>query len=265
LGGAVGPSISEFSYGFAITSELIRSLGGVTAAPVFPSLFAEGRPGGGWDVRLDRPGVPLFLQFKLCEVMTRRNCRESQSLRFNVPCYRMHLRPARSSRQHEMLLDLERSGQDVYYIAPAFHRPDELNAAFLTRSVRRQSFWVKPSDVGPLPDPFEHHVSFELSGRWAFFSEPRILESKRGFDEVATNLEHRLRERGGTELASENLEKLAASITEIARKRHDIEEPLQTESREAVQGVAPLQRIAYYASVFLESQMFVVQESAGEA
>src|SRR6186713_1069927 len=101
------PSISEFSYGFAITSELVRAPGGVTAAPVFPSLVVEGRSGG-WDVRLDRPGVPLFLQFKLCDCMTRRTCREARTAGFSVPCYRMHLRSARVSRQHEMLLDLER-------------------------------------------------------------------------------------------------------------------------------------------------------------
>src|SRR5687767_9944038 len=96
------PTISEFSYGFAITSELVHIGGGVTAAPVFPSLIAEGQQGGGWDVRLDRPGVPLFLQFKLCDSMTRGTCREAQVAGFNVPCYRMHLRSARVSEQHAM-------------------------------------------------------------------------------------------------------------------------------------------------------------------
>ena len=84
------PNISEFSYGFAITSELVQAPGAVTAAPVFPSLRAEGQPGGGWDVRLDRPGVPRFLQFKPCDQMTRGTCREALE-GFNVPCYRMHL------------------------------------------------------------------------------------------------------------------------------------------------------------------------------
>ena len=37
------PSISEFSYGFAITSEFVQAPRAVTAAPVFPSLRAEGQ------------------------------------------------------------------------------------------------------------------------------------------------------------------------------------------------------------------------------
>src|SRR6476659_6247420 len=115
------PNISEFSYGFAVTSELVQAPGGVVAAPVFPSLIEEGQQGGGWDVRLDRPGVPLFLQFKLCDQMTRGTCREARQAGFNVPCYRMHLRSARTSRQHEMLLQLEASGQEVFYSAPMFH------------------------------------------------------------------------------------------------------------------------------------------------
>ena len=61
-------------------------------------------------MRLDRPGVPLFLQFKLCDQMTRRTCREARQAGFNVPCYRMCLRSARSSRQHEMLLVLVQIG-----------------------------------------------------------------------------------------------------------------------------------------------------------
>jgi hypothetical protein len=148
----------------------------------------------------------------------------------------------------------------VYYIAPAFTRPDELNTAFLSRSVRQQSFWVKPSDVGPLPDPDDHHVSFEPSGRWAFFSEPKILESKRDFEAVATHLRMRLAERGSADLAPENLETLAESIAEIAQKRHDIPGRQQSASKEAVRQAEPLERIAYYASVFLESQLFIVQD-----
>jgi hypothetical protein len=254
------PTISEFSYGFAITSELVQAAAGVTAAPVFPSLIQEGQEGGGWDVRLDRPGVPLFLQFKLCDQMTRRTCREARTAGFNVPCYRMHLRSARYSRQHEMLLDLEATGQEVYYSAPMFHQPDELNAAFLTNAVRTQSVWIRPSDIGPLPDNAEHHVSFEPGSPWTLFSEPRPLKAHRAYETVATELHNRLRERGRVDLAPGNLEELAESIRLIAAKRHDIGERQQALTRAVVREMRPLQRVAYYATVFLESQLFVVQE-----
>lgn len=73
------PNISEFSYGYAITDELIHWYGTtITASPVFPSLYQEGQQGGGWDLKLQRPGIPLFLQFKLSHCMIRTNAREHQ-------------------------------------------------------------------------------------------------------------------------------------------------------------------------------------------
>jgi hypothetical protein len=254
----VRPTISEFSYGFAITSELIQAPGTLTAAPVFPSLIEEGQPGGGWDVRLDRPGIPLFLQFKLCDYMTRRSCREARDGSFNVPCYRMHLRSARVSRQHEMLLDLELSGQEVYYSAPMFHEPEELNAAFLASAVRVRSVWIRPSEIGPLPDERDHHVSFEPGSPWTLFSEPVRLKTKRDFKEVTDSLRRQVQERGRTSLTRESLEQLAEEITAIADKRREIHVRQKGVTREVARMAAPLQRVAYYASVFLESQLFVI-------
>ncbi len=253
------PSISEFSYGFAITSELVQDPGAITAAPVFPSLRAEGQKGGGWDVKLDRPSVPLFLQFKLCDRMNRRTCREVRQADFNVPCYRMHLRSARLSRQHKMLLELEATGEEVYYSAPKFHLPEELNDAFLRGSVRARSIWIRPTEIGPLPDDDDHHVSFEPGSPWTLFSKPRPLEARREFEDVAAQLAFRLRERVRTDL-SERLEGLADAIASIADKRRDISQQQRDILREAARPALPLQRIAYYASVFLECQLFVVQE-----
>ena len=254
------PNISEFSYGFAITSELVRSLGSVTVAPVFPSLRAEGNRGGGWDVKLDRAGVPLFLQFKLCDQMIRRSCREARDASFNVPCYRMHLRSARLSRQHEMLLDLEGHGQEVYYSAPMFHQAEELNDAFLEGSVRKRSIWIRPSEIGQLPDDRDHHVSFESGSPWTLFSEPRPINVKREFEDVATRLTNRLHEQGEIDISQKRLEDLADAIAMIADKRLDISKQKREISKKAARPAAPLQRVAYYASVFLEAQLFVVQE-----
>ena len=254
------PTISEFSYGFALTSELVQATGAVTAAPIFPSLRAEGQQGGGWDVRLDRPGVPLFLQFKLCDRMTRRTCKEARQAGFKLPCYRMHLRPARLSRQHEMLLDLETRGEEVYYSAPMFHQPEELNDAFLQRSVRARSIWIRPTDIRKLPDADEHHVSFEPGSPWVLFSKPKKMEAKREFKDVERQLMSRLHERWRTDLSEERVEDLADAIAGIADKRRDISQRQRDNSREAARLAAPLQRVAYYASIFLESQFFVVQE-----
>src|SRR6266568_1524050 len=61
------------SYGYALTEELAGGTAGdLMAAPVFPSLYAEGQAGGGWDVMIPYPVTPLFLQFKLSHYMVRR-------------------------------------------------------------------------------------------------------------------------------------------------------------------------------------------------
>ena len=50
--------ISEFSYGYALTSELMALFPSLKAvgAPEFETQNAEGKKGGGWDLKL--PGVP---------------------------------------------------------------------------------------------------------------------------------------------------------------------------------------------------------------
>lgn len=211
-------------------------------------------------MKLDRPGFPLFLQFKLCDRMNRRSCREAREAGFDVPCYRMHLRPSRLSRQHEMLRCLERRGEEVYYSAPMFHQPDELSDAFLQCSVRARSVWIRPNDIGPLPDDDDHHVSFEPGGRWARFSEPWEIEDKRDFEDVERHLMNRLLERGRIDLSVGRLEDLADAIASIADQPRDISQRQRDISPKAVHLETPLHRVAYYASVFLESQLFVVQE-----
>ena len=74
------PNLSEFSYGYALTDELIHRHGlPLIAAPVFPSLYQEGQPGGGYDLLLERPGFPLFLQFKLADRMVKGTANEVKS------------------------------------------------------------------------------------------------------------------------------------------------------------------------------------------
>lgn len=132
------PMISEFSYGYTLTEELASGiLGPIVGAPIFPSLYQEGQPGGGYDLELPREGAPLFLQFKLSHYLKRSNANEWNY--FSSAYYRMHLRPPLYSDQHELLIELEQSGNEVYYVAPMFHRAEELNDAYTTRNVFNRS------------------------------------------------------------------------------------------------------------------------------
>ena len=180
------PNISEFSYGYALTSELIHWHDiSITAAPVFPSNYSEGQSGGGYDLMLQQPGILLFLQFKLSHYMKGNNAKEARDGTYTPPFYRMHLR-SRPSRQHEMLLKLENKGQEVYYSAPAFHTPKEFNEAYLQHQVKHRSFWIKPSKIPPFHDEpvvKDHHVAF-APGRTPYFcSKPRPLDTLGNFQE----------------------------------------------------------------------------------
>ncbi len=186
--------ISEFSYGYAVTEALVQENGtSITAAPVFPSLIEEGSPGGGYDLRLDRVGIPLFIQFKLSEYMTgRRNSVEIKQGLFYGVFYRMHLRPLRRSSQHALLLDLENAGNEVYYVAPLFHELYELNSCYLSKQVLNRSVFFRPTVIGPLPDDGEHHVSFQDVGDAYLCSQPKHISPSIGFEALTRHFYARL-------------------------------------------------------------------------
>ncbi len=169
------PDISEFSYGYAVTESFIWDTTlPVVGAPIFPSLIMEGRAGG-YDVAIPFEGVVLFLQFKLSHYMVRNSAFESRGGYLSMPFYRMHLRPRRHSRQHDMLLELEASGHPVLYAAPKFHRSHELNRAYLRRTIVQQSLLISPSIIGSLSDDGEHHLSFRNGSPVYLCSKPKKI------------------------------------------------------------------------------------------
>jgi hypothetical protein len=152
------PEMSEFSYGFALTNELIALPGAhVVAAPEFPSLQKEGKPGGGYDVKIPF-GSPLFLQFKLSHRLERTNCKEYALM--GGPYFRWHLHALRHSAQHDLLMELEGRGNEVYYVAPAFYQTAELNEHYLSKQIVNNSVGFRPGDIGLLPDEDPHYVVF---------------------------------------------------------------------------------------------------------
>jgi hypothetical protein len=169
--------ISEFSYGYALTSELIAlfSLKPV-GAPEFATQSAEGKKGGGWDVKL--PGVPVYLQFKRAARMVRRSAQEAGVFK-SLPFFRMYLHRRDQSDQHQLLLDLESEGNIVAYTAPGFSKPDELNEAYSSDRVAARSIFVRPSVIGPLVDDDRHWVAFQTDPQVAVrCSEPRPIDSE---------------------------------------------------------------------------------------
>jgi hypothetical protein len=168
---------SEFSYGFAVTSELVNGVSGnIYGRPIFPTLREEGNVDGGYDVKLPSTGYPLYLQFKRVHYMQRRSA-ENWEL-FNSPHYRMYLMPSSYSIQQELLIHLELSGNEVYYIAPEFFKDNDLTEYYTNQTVFYHSVFFRPSDIGHLPDDFPHYVAFNQSTLGYFCSaKPRKLET----------------------------------------------------------------------------------------
>lgn len=167
--------ISEFSYGYALTSEVIARFSLKPAgAPEFPTQSAEGKPGGSWDVKF--PGVPVYLQFKRAARMIRRSAGEA-ALFENLPFFRMYLHRRDQSDQHQLLLDLESKGNVVAYAAPSFSEGDELNEAYSADLVATRSIFVRPTAIGPLSDDRQHWIAFQTTPAAAFLcSQPKAVE-----------------------------------------------------------------------------------------
>ncbi len=171
----VTPEISEFSYGFALTNELVGWTA-LQAAPIFPSLIEEGKASGGYDVRLDLPGAPLFLQFKRADCMMRLAAREisKHGLDLKVPFFRFGITERKRSFQHTSLVALDDGQNLVFYAAPRFHTLAQINSAWTAKTVVQRSIFVAPQQIGLIADDDRHVIAYDAR-RTYFCSEPREL------------------------------------------------------------------------------------------
>jgi hypothetical protein len=237
---------TEFSYGFAVTHELVlANSGSIFAAPEFPSLIREGQLGGGYDVRLDF-GTFLFLQFKLSEYM--HGARSGQGEVIAPPYYRFWIAPRSRSQQHEMLVDLAEEGNEVYYAAPIFHEQTAFNAAFQEDSVVTQSAFFRPSDIGYLEDDDYHCMTFNAALPHGYFcSQPRQVRAHTG-----VSLKDFVVRRMEPHVPVPTLE-IADALTRIARLRDQRVPPLRERSPEEA-----MAHISFVAHVFFHSEVFFV-------
>jgi hypothetical protein len=113
-------------------------------------------------VKLQFPGVPLYLQFKRGHCMTRRSASEISKYKapLVLPFYRFYLTESGTSNQHAMLVELDDGGNEVFYAAPRFHQIRQINAAWQSNAVASQSIFVRPQAIGDLDDKM-HHVAYD--------------------------------------------------------------------------------------------------------
>ncbi len=252
------PDISEFSYGYAITENLVtNSPLTLEAAPIFPSLIEEGRQGGGYDVGLPFEGMPLFLQFKLSEYMISSRSKESGSI--SIPYYRMKLRPTRHSSQHPMLLNLENNGSVVYYVAPKFHTPIELNDAYLSRQVLVRSVFIKPSYIGSL-DTRDHCVVFKDKVNPIVCSKPFEIDHPVTFDAFLQDIIYNFQDFGEITADPQAMHSLIDRMVVIIDEAKAQIPIWKSISREDLRGNRSLiEQAAYLSRTFFGCEIYVVR------
>lgn len=259
------PDLSEFSYGYAVTEELVSlHRASIVAAPMFPSLYDEGQPGGGYDVQIPISGRPVFLQFKLSDQLERSNSKEHRSGLLRLPYYRMHIRPAKHSNQHSLLLDLEASGETVFYIAPEFHLPAEFNFFYLNRRVVFNSAAYSPQAIGPMPDDDEHYIVFERGSTMGYRCSDDAKEVVKfslseGLQSVLNRRGKQTRDLGESglrDISQRMLEVLARGEKSIRNRAKSMDIP---GLRKIVDGRPPAESIGYMARAFFGAELLVLE------
>jgi hypothetical protein len=251
----VEPDLSEFSYGFALTSEIVARHGLKRAgAPIFPTQLDEAKPGGGWDMKL--PGLPIYLQFKRSDRMVRNTAKHAGKFGA-LPFYRMHLRRRGHSQQHQLLLDLESRGNHVFYAAPAFSTSEELNSAYVTDAVTAQSIFVKPSAIGPLKDDEAHHVAFQLPAPAYFCSEPTPVKAT----DLDVYIEQTLRAKAAQAPvvdARDFFERISEQLLDVYESREPVPTQRRGDLRQLRQRREPAEFAELIARTLFDVELLVV-------
>ena len=238
----------------------------VTAAPVFPSLRQEGAEGG-FDVSISFAGSLFFLQFKLSDYMKRRSAVEwKKHGLFEPPFYRFYLRAKKYSDQHELLLELESQGNNVYYVAPKFHLTSELNDAYLNREMINRSIFVRPSQIGSIPIDWYHHVAFRDGYPAYLLSEPKkIIETINEELNLLNEIENITLRNSDSILNRETLTEIASGMISIVKRSQTVLPGMDEGQFDRLQAVNPYEQIGYLSRIFFDCELFVVEPVTKES
>lgn len=151
------PQFSEFSYGFALSREMMN-LPDFTGTPLLPSTREEGKLG--FDLKIPKSGYPMFLQFKLADYLKRPNSKYIKDGSYDEPYYRVAVYNRNRSRQHNILWDLAHKGEQVFYAAPAFHTQNDFDKNFTSNGIYKGSAFFNLCDLPKLEDNLDHDIVF---------------------------------------------------------------------------------------------------------
>jgi hypothetical protein len=215
--------LSEFSYGYGVTREVELQLASVGLRPIpfLPNLLHEAVLG--FDVRFDRPGAALLLQFKLGEALQRfrRNDTSKPPPPLEKPFWRFSIDTAEQDGQFDLLLKAEQARAEVYYVAPRFTSWDTYVSEFQSERVLYESLLLRPSEIEAklarqgAPDGW-HRIVYDQSSVFVC-SEPTQLDEQDAED-VARAIRMKIDERmERTDVALKEVQTGLDHIREIRR------------------------------------------------
>ncbi len=168
--------------------------------------------------------IPVLLHFKLPECVSNNNVPEIKDFHFfptGTIFYRMPIPTDVSKVHHKALLELEQMGYDVYYVVPCFNKDIEFDEAYLSRTLIRKSFFIRPSDIGLDSIEKKSHVAFSIDGKAFSLFPPKPINMRIDFRRLLFDLTSRSLEMEDKSWSPEKaeafinaLEKVQASILE---------------------------------------------------
>jgi hypothetical protein len=172
----------------------------------------------------------------------------------------MHLRSKKRSKQHQLLIDWESQGNEVYYVAPIFHEQQQLNQAYLKRQILQKSVYFRPSNIGPLPDDDEHHIAFQAFGTAFLLSEPQEIPPPSNFEIFSERLVTRLF-RNNERTVIDSTQRLLPELIELYRlNRRELPMEEQSIYQFLDRFSDPLQQVAFFARILFDCNYYIVQQ-----
>ena len=220
--------LSEFSYGYGVTREVERLLLslGVRTVPFQPSLLQEKQVG--FDAAFNKAGVPLLLQFKLGQSLSRfvRSDTSLPAPYLSRPFFRFTVDTLERDGQFETLLKAEADGAEVYYVAPRFADWPHYVQFYEEESVVENSVLVRPGEIRAALDskgaPDGRHRVVYDGARVHVCSKPVAIAEVRPAL-LAERVTARVRDKTGT--LGEGIQRLYAGLEDRAAIRREQSRP----------------------------------------
>ncbi len=167
----------------------------------------------GYDATLATNGYTRFFQFKRPDYIGAG--RGNQGQRYpHQPYYRINITPDEWSPQHNLLVKLARRGYEVYYVAPIFHEPQQLDQHRSAEEIMEQSIWVPTQDLHLQTKGDRSCITYLPDGTWRTHpGETRTRRSEPSYEYPEGSARTRTMNREFYDVLRRDLEEIVAQET----------------------------------------------------